>query len=134
MDMTQSKRKPYVRTMKKNWWLRNAFYTGYMLREGTSLFVSIYAVTLLWGLLRLSQGPEAFAGWLESLSHPLVVLFHLLVLAACLFHAKTWFALAPKAMRIFRGEEMVPDKPIVMAQYIALGVVSLVVLIVVLVS
>ncbi len=66
MNNTNSKRKPYVREMKKDWWLKNAFYTGYMIREGTSIFVSIYAVVLMWGLLRLVQGQEAFNGWLES--------------------------------------------------------------------
>ena len=60
MNNTESKRKPYVREMKKDWWLKNAFYTGYMIREGTSIFVSIYAVVLMWGLLRLVQGQEAF--------------------------------------------------------------------------
>ena len=56
---------------------------------------------------------------------------NVVALAACLFHAKTWFALAPKAMRIFRGEDLVPEKPIVIAQYLALAVVSLLVLIIV---
>ena len=131
MDNSQSKRKPYVRPVEKGWWLKNGFFIQYMLREGTSLFVSIYAIILLIGLLRLSQGPEAWDGWLAAMEHPLAILFHLLVLAACLFHAKTWFALAPKAMRIFRGEDLVPEKPIVIAQYVALAVVSLLVLIIV---
>ena len=87
MDISQSKRKPYVRQVKKSWWLRNSFYTGYMLREGTCIFVGAYAVILLCGLLRLSQGPEAFAGWLTALHSPLAILFHLLALVACLFHA-----------------------------------------------
>ena len=69
MDISQSKRKPYVRQVKKSWWLRNSFYTGYMLREGTCIFVGAYAVILLCGLLRLSQGPEAFAGWLAASRH-----------------------------------------------------------------
>ncbi|MGL6048893.1 MAG: fumarate reductase subunit C, partial [Aeromonas salmonicida] len=76
MNNTNSKRKPYVREMKKDWWLKNAFYTGYMIREGTSIFVSIYAVVLMWGLLRLVQGQEAFNGWLESLQSPIAILFH----------------------------------------------------------
>ncbi len=134
MDNSQSKRKPYVRPVEKGWWLKNGFFIQYMLREGTSLFVSIYAIILLIGLLRLSQGPEAWDGWLTAMEHPLAILFHLLVLAACLFHAKTWFALAPKAMRIMHGEEPIPDKPIVLAQYIALGAVSFVVLLVTLLA
>ncbi len=131
---TQSKRKPYVRPVEKGWWLKSRSLTLYMVREGTSLFVSAYAVILLVGLLRLSQGPVPFAGWLAALTHPLAIMFHLAVLAACLFHAKTWFELAPKAMRIMRGEELFPAKPIIMAQYLALGGVSLVVLIVALVA
>ncbi|MDO2949184.1 fumarate reductase [Aeromonas simiae] len=131
MNNENSKRKPYVREMKKDWWLKNAFYTGYMIREGTSLFVSIYAVVLMWGLLRLVQGPDAFNAWLESLQNPLAILFHVIALAACLFHAKTWFALAPKAMRIFKGDQLIPEKPIVLVQYVALAVVSALVLIIV---
>ncbi len=130
MDMSQSKRKPYVRKVKKTWWLKNAFYTTYMLREGTSIFVGAYVVTLMWGLLRLSQGADAFAGWLESLQSPLAIIFHLLALASCLFHASTWFSLAPKAIRLFKGEELMPEKPIIMAQYIGLAVVSVIVLLV----
>lgn len=130
MDMSQSKRKPYVRKVKKTWWLKNAFYTTYMLREGTSIFVGAYVVTLMWGLLRLSQGADAFAGWLESLQSPLAIIFHLLALASCLFHSSTWFSLAPKAIRLFKGEELMPEKPIIMAQYIGLAVVSVIVLLV----
>lgn len=134
MDNSQSKRKPYVRPVEKGWWLKKQFYVHYMLREGTSVFVSIYAVILLFGLLRLSQGAEAWQGWLHAMGQPLAVIFHVLVLAACLFHAKTWFALAPKAMRVMRGEEPIPDRPIVLAQYIGLGAVSLVVLLVALLA
>jgi fumarate reductase subunit C len=126
MDMSQSKRKPYVRQLKKSWWLRNSFYTGYMLREGTCLFVGAYTVILLCGLLRLSQGADAFNGWLNALHSPLAILFHLVALAACLFHAKTWFSLAPKAIRVFKGEELIPAKPIIMAQYIGLAAVSVI--------
>ena len=134
MDNTQSKRKPYVRPVDKTWWTKSRFFMLYMLREGTSLFVSTYAVILLVGLLRLSQGPVAFAGWQAALTHPLSILFHLVVLIACLFHAKTWFALAPKAMRVMHGEEPIPDRPIVLAQYIALGAVSVIVLLVTLLA
>jgi fumarate reductase subunit C len=130
MDLSQSKRKPYVRKLKKSWWLKNAFYTQYMLREGTCVFVGAYAVTLMWGLLRLSQGAEAFSGWVSALHSPIAIFFHLLALVACLFHAKTWFSLAPKAIRVFKGEELLPEKPIVMAQWVGLAVVSVFVLLI----
>ena len=73
MDTSQSKRKPYIRPVEKGWWLKDNFFIHYMLREGTSLFVSTYAVILLVGLLRLSQGAIAFQGWLDALTHPLAI-------------------------------------------------------------
>ncbi|WP_108652227.1 fumarate reductase subunit C [Dongshaea marina] len=128
MNNSQSKRKPYVRDVKKDWWLKNRFYSFYMLREFTCVFAAIYVVILLWGLLRLSQGQVAFEGWLNALHSPVAIVFHILALIAMLYHAKTWFALAPKATRLFKGEELFPEKPIVLSQYIALAVVFMVVL------
>lgn len=130
MDLSQSKRKPYVRKVQKTWWLKNVFYTQYMLREGTSIFVGAYVVTLMWGLLRLSQGADAFNAWVSALHSPMAIFFHLLALVSCLFHAKTWFSLAPKAIRVFKGEELLPEKPIIFAQWIGLAVVSVIVLLI----
>lgn len=130
MDLSQSKRKPYVRKVQKTWWLKNVFYTQYMLREGTSIFVGAYVVTLMCGLLRLSQGADAFNAWVSALHSPMAIFFHLLALVSCLFHAKTWFSLAPKAIRVFKGEELLPEKPIIFAQWIGLAVVSVIVLLI----
>ena len=44
------------------------FYVEYMVHEGTALFVAAYAITLLVGLVRLGQGPEAWAGWLDAMN------------------------------------------------------------------
>ena len=51
-----SARKPYVRPME-GWWRRNPYYVRYMIMEVTSVIVAIYAVILLVGVWRLSQGP-----------------------------------------------------------------------------
>ena len=123
-----SARKPYVRTQPKDWWLKNPFYTRYMIREATSVAVAIYTIVLLVGLWRLSQGPEAWSGWLAAMSSPIAVIFHLLALALTAYHTMTWFGVAPKAMPVQFGAQKVPDKVVVAAHYGAAAVASLVIL------
>ena len=50
----------YVRPMQ-GWWRRNAFYRWYMVRELTCIAVIVYALELLTGLWRLTQGRDAAA-------------------------------------------------------------------------
>ncbi|MDR3222069.1 MAG: fumarate reductase subunit C [Candidatus Accumulibacter sp.] len=89
-----SKRRPYVRSMD-GWWKKNPYYVEYMVHEGTALFIIAYAIILTFGLVRLSQGPEAWAGWLEAMKSPLSIIFHLVLLAAIAYHAFTFFKLFP---------------------------------------
>jgi len=51
--------KTYVRPMR-GWWRRNPYFVRYMIREGSSVFLAIYALILLVGLWRLSQGQAAW--------------------------------------------------------------------------
>jgi fumarate reductase subunit C len=92
-----SNRRPYVRSMN-NWWLRDSYYVAYMAREVTALFVAAYAVVLLVGLLRLSQGEAAWNGWLQALKSPLSLAFHLVMLATFIYHTWSWFKIMPKTM------------------------------------
>lgn len=94
---------PYVRPMRA-WWSRDPFFGRYMLREVTAFAVMIYAVVLAVGLLRLAQGEAAWNGWLAALRSPESVLLHLLLLAAMVMHARSWFEIMPKTMpMIFVG-------------------------------
>jgi len=90
-------RRTYVRPMA-GWWKRNPFFMRYMAREVTALFVAAYALVLLAGLARLSQGPEAFEQWLDGLRSPLSIAFHLLLLAIFVYHTYSWFTIMPKTM------------------------------------
>ena len=90
-------RRTYVRPMA-GWWKRNPFFMRYMAREVTALFVAAYALVLLAGLARLSQGPEAFEQWLDGLRSPLSIAFHLLLLAIFVYHTWSWFTIMPKTM------------------------------------
>jgi len=87
--------KPYVRPMQ-GWWRRNPYFVRYMIREGSSVFLAIYTVILLVGLLRLTQGETAWNAWLQALTSPLSILFHWLALLTVGYHAYTWWKVAPK--------------------------------------
>ena len=123
-----SRRKPYLRSMH-GWWRRNPHFTRYMLREGTSIFLALYAGILLLGLIALASGEPAYDTWLEVVRHPLSLLFHVIVLAAAAFHTVTWFAVSPKAMPALRAAgKPIPPGFIIASQYAAAAVASIVVL------
>ena len=58
-------RRPYVRDLSKTgWWLNQPRYVRYMAREISALFVGIYVLILMAGLLGLSQGEAAYEDFL----------------------------------------------------------------------
>lgn len=120
----------YVRPMA-GWYRRNPRFTAYMLREGSAIFLALYALILLWGLTALAGGPESYQSWLAFLASPLSVLLHLLILAAACYHTYTWFQVAPKATPpLSLGTKRVPDQAIIMGGYAGFAVVSLLILII----
>ena len=90
-----AKVKTYVRPMR-GWWRRNPYFVRYMIREGSSVFLAIYALILLVGLWRLSQGQAAWDAWRAALTSPISLIFHWLALATVGYHAYTWWKVAPK--------------------------------------
>jgi len=121
-------RKPYVREMTSEWIFRHPRYVRYMLREFSCLFIGGWTLLLVCALGRLSEGPEAWAAFLEGLKSPLMVAFHVVALAFAVYHSVTWFNLTPKALPLQMGEEFVPDGAISGAHFAAWGVLSLAVL------
>ena len=87
--------KTYVRPMQ-GWWRRNPYFVRYMIREGSSVFLAIYAVILLVGLFRLTQGEPAWNAWLAALTNPVSIVFHWVALLTVGYHAYTWWQVAPK--------------------------------------
>jgi fumarate reductase subunit C len=99
--------RPYVRSMD-GWWKQNTYYVRYMAREVTAVFVAAYALVLLVGLVRLSQGEAAFNGWLQALKSPLSLVFHLVLLASFVYHTWSWFNTMPLTMpNMFVGSKRV---------------------------
>jgi fumarate reductase subunit C len=123
-------RKPFERPISKtSWFMTHSRYKHYMLHEISSVFVAIYTVIIIVGLFRLGQGADAWQGWLAAVTSPLGVVFHLAAFVFALIHTTSWFKAVPQAMRLMKGEEIVPGKLIIGAHYGVLAAVSLFVLI-----
>ena len=97
MNRKATLRTGYVRPMQ-GWWRRDPFFVRYMIREVTAIAVLVYAIILMFGVLRLSQGEAAFNGWLAALRSPGSILLHLVLLVSFAVHAKSWFDIMPKTM------------------------------------
>lgn len=123
-------RKPYVREVPKfRWFFRHPRYLRYMAREFTCLFIGVYTVIMLVGVMRVAEGPAAYAAFLEALRTPAGIVFHVLALGFSAYHSITWFNLTPRAMPIQAGERFVPDAVIAGAHYAAWAVLTLAVLV-----
>jgi len=124
-----SAKRPYVRPMQ-GWWKRDPYFISYMWRETTALAVALYAVVLAVGVVRLAQGEAAWNGWLAALKSPLSVLLHLVLLAAMVVHAKSWFEIMPKTMPALQmGGKRVAASTITRAGWAATAVATVVVLV-----
>ena len=109
----------YRRRVSVWWWLESRAYTGFVLRELTSVFVALFALVTLSEIRSLARGPEAYARFLARLESPLFLVFHAVALLFVLFHSITWFNLAPKAMVVRLGGKRMPDAFVAGSNYAA---------------
>ncbi len=125
-----SARNTYTRPMK-GWYTKNPYFMKYMVREGTAVFLAIYALILFNGLSALARGAESYERWLGFITSPFSILLHLLILAAALYHTYTWFNVAPRTMPPIKlGKEKLPESMIIFGQYAGAIVLSLAILII----
>ncbi|MGC9421046.1 MULTISPECIES: fumarate reductase subunit FrdC [unclassified Vibrio] len=124
-------RKPYVREMKRTWWKDHPFYRFYMVREATVLPLILFTLFLTVGLGALVKGPEAWNSWLGFMANPLVVAINIVALAGSLFHAQTFFSMMPQVVPIRIKGKLLDKRIIVLTQWAAVAIISLIVLIVV---
>src|SRR5690606_28105956 len=99
----------------------------FIVRELTSLSVAFFAIVFLFLIRAISNGPEAYAAYLEALRSPLMIILHLIALVGLVYHSITWFNLAPKAMVVKVGKNRVPGSWIILANYVGWIVISLVI-------
>jgi len=113
--------RPHISTY---WWLQRASYLKFILRELSSVFVAWFVVFLLLLVRAISQGEPAYQQLLEWAGHPLVVLLNVVSFCFLVFHAVTWFNLAPQAMVVHVGRTRVPGVLIAASNYLAWAVLT----------
>jgi fumarate reductase subunit C len=105
------------------WWMERSSYLLFILRELSSVFVAWSVVYLLLVVHAVSQG-KPFPDWARN---PFFVALNAVSLLFVVFHAVTWFNLAPKAMVVRLRGKAVPGKWIAASNYAAWALVSAVV-------
>ncbi len=116
---------PYRRPMPATWWLLNRAYFLFMVRELTSVFIAVYLFLLLILLSKLRAGPEAYEGYLRFLAAPGMIVFHVVALAAAIFHTVTWFNILPSVLVVRVGGRRVSGAILAGANYAAWIAISI---------
>ena len=89
------------------WWVGRRSYLVFVLRELSSVFVAWSAVFLLLLVRAISQGGAEYQRFLNVSSNPWMLALNVVALAFVVFHAITWFNLAPQAMVVrLRGKRV----------------------------
>jgi len=107
------------------WWLGRRSYLAFILREVSSVFIAWFVVFLLLLVRALKQGPVAYEQFVEWSARPLVLALNVVTLLFAVFHAITWFNLAPQAMVVRIGSTRVPGWMIAASNYLAWIAVSM---------
>ncbi len=124
---TEYSPKAFRTRLSTYWWLGRWEYLKFILRELSSVFVAWFVVVTLWQITTLRRGPTAYLEFQERLRSPILVALNVLSFFFVLFHAVTWFNLAPKAMALRAGGKRVPGLLIVAPSYLAWLAISAVV-------
>jgi fumarate reductase subunit C len=106
------------------WWVGRRSYLVFVLRELSSVFVAWSVVFLLLLVRTVSQGGAEYQRFLNLSSNPWMLALNIVALAFLVFHAITWFNLAPQAMVVRLGRWRAPGALIAGANYAAWVVFS----------
>jgi fumarate reductase subunit C len=106
------------------WWLKRPSYLAFILRELSSLAVAWFVVYLLLLVRAVSRGERSYHQFLGWSASPGVLLLNFVCLLFVVFHAVTWFNLAPQAMVVRLRGQRVPGTWIAAANYAAWALVS----------
>jgi fumarate reductase subunit C len=113
----------YRPRMSTYWWVKRWSHLAFILRELSSLFIVWFVVYLLL-MVRAVFGTNRYQEFFEWSAKPVILVVNFVSLAFVLFHAITWFNLAPKAMVVRLGGKRVPGSWIAASNYLAWAVVS----------
>lgn len=116
--------KSYHMRVSTYWWLTRWAYFKFIIREASSVFVAWAVVVTLLQVHALTRGPADYVDFQNWLRNPLVLALNAVSFLFVVFHAVTWFNLAPKAMVIRLRGNRLPNLAIAAPNYIAWIVVS----------
>jgi fumarate reductase subunit C len=116
--------KSYHTRVSTYWWLARWAYLKFILREASSVFVAWIVVVTLLQLRALTRGPADYAAFQEWLRSPLLLALNAISFLFVVFHAVTWFNLAPKAMAIRVRGRRLPGLAISAPNYVAWVMIS----------
>ena len=118
----------WIRTrVSTYWWLRRRSYLAFILRELSSIFVGWFVVYLLLLVRAVSHGESRYQEFLSWSGRPAILALNIVSLFFIVYHAITWFNLAPKAMVLRVGGTRVPGFLIAGSNYLAWAMASAVV-------
>ncbi len=117
----------YRQRVSTYWWAQQWRSFKFILRELSSLAVGYVVFMLLLLLWTLSQGAESYEELQSWLREPLVIVLSLIAFLFVIYHAITWFNLAPKAMPVRVGGRRLPEWMIAAPNYAVWIVISLVI-------
>jgi fumarate reductase subunit C len=112
------------RRVSTYWWLEKPSYLAFILREISSVFVAWTIVYLLLMARAVSQGAVSYADFLDWSAGPAVLTLNVVSAGFLVFHAITWFNLAPQAMVIHVGRRRVPGALIAASNYAAWAIAT----------
>ena len=110
--------------MSTYWWLGKWPYVKFILRELSSVFVAWFVVYLLVMFRLVTRSEGSYHGFLELSAHPIILTINVIAFFFIMFHALTWFAVAPQALVAHIGKKRVPAVLIAASHYGAWLVVS----------
>ena len=119
-------RRPYVRPMKRTWFMDHPYYRNYMIRESSSIVDGLYCLNLFDGLIQLTRGEVAWNSWVAFQAHPLMILFAIVTLGLTIYHSVTYFDMTPRVLPQ-QIRKMVKGSVISMLMYVGLVICSLVI-------
>jgi fumarate reductase subunit C len=106
------------------WWLKRGSHLAFILRELSSVFVAWFVVFLLLLVSSVSRGEDAYREFQRWAASPGILLLNFVSLLFVVFHAVTWFNLAPQALVVRLRGKRVPGVLIAASNYAAWAVVS----------
>jgi fumarate reductase subunit C len=109
----------YRRRVSTYWWLQRGSYLRFILRELSSVFIAYFVAVTLGQIYALGQGKAAYERWQDWMRTPLALVLNAVTFFFVVFHAITWFNLAPKALVVRLRGRAVPPVWISGSNYVA---------------